>query len=64
MLNERPKSVQSQEKDALHEISMEETREDAFKAFDRFGEIYVLNGARYSKAWKCAKKGKEELFVF
>lgn len=61
VLNQMPKSVQPRAKDALHEIWMAETREDAFKAFERFGEMY---GAKYSKAWECLKKDKEELLAF
>ena len=61
VLNQMPKSVQSRAKDALHEIWMAETREDAYKAFERFGEMY---GAKYPKAWECLKKDKEVLLAF
>lgn len=61
VLNQMPKSVQARAKEALHEIWMAETREDAYKAFDRFGEMY---GAKYSKAWECLRKDKEELLAF
>lgn len=61
VLNQMPKSVQARAKEALHEIWMAETREDAFKAFDRFGEMY---GAKYPKAWDCLKKDKDELLAF
>lgn len=47
VLNHFPKSVQPRAKEALHEIRMAETREDAYKAFTRFGE---LHGAKYPKA--------------
>ena len=61
VLNQMPKSVQPRAKEALHEIWMAETREDAFKAFDRFGDMY---GAKYPKAWECLKKDKDELLAF
>jgi transposase-like protein len=61
VLNQLPKSVQPRAKEAIHEIWMAETREDAFKAFDRFGEMY---GAKYPKAWECLKKDKDELLAF
>lgn len=61
VLNQLPKSVQPRAKDDLHEIWMAATREDAFKAFDRFGEMY---GAKYPKAWDCLRKDKEELLAF
>lgn len=61
VLNQMPKSVQSRAKEALHEIWMAETREDAYKAFERFGEMY---GAKYPKAWECLKKDKEVLLAF
>jgi putative transposase len=61
VLNNFPKSVQPRAKEALHEIWMAETREDAYKAFTRFGEIY---GAKYSNAWECLRKDKEELLAF
>jgi transposase-like protein len=56
-----PNSVQPRAKDALHEIWMSETREDAFKAFERFGEMYR---AKYSIVWECLKKDKDELLAF
>jgi transposase-like protein len=61
VLNQMPKSVQARAKEAIHEIWMAETREDAYKAFDRFGEMY---GAKYPKAWDCLKKDKNELLAF
>jgi transposase-like protein len=61
VLNLFPKSVQPRAKEALHEIWMADTREDAHKAFDRFGELY---GAKYPKAWDCLKKDREELLAF
>ena len=61
VLNQLPKSVQPRAKEAIHEIWMAETREDAFKAFDRFGEMY---GAKYPRAWECLKKDKDELLAF
>jgi transposase-like protein len=61
VLNHFPKSVQPRAKEALHEIWMAETREEAHKAFNRFGEMY---GAKYPKAWECLEKDKEELLAF
>jgi putative transposase len=61
VLNCFPKSVQPRAKEALHEIWMAETREEAYKAFTRFGEMY---GAKYPKAWECLEKDKEELLAF
>lgn len=61
VLNNLPKSVQPRAKEALHEIWMASTREDAYKAFARFGEMY---GAKYPKAWECLEKDKEELLAF
>jgi putative transposase len=61
VLNYLPKSVQPRAKEALHEIWMAETREDAYKAFERFGEMY---GAKYPKAWECLEKDKDELLAF
>lgn len=61
VLNQMPKSVQPRAKEAIHEIWMAETREDAYKAFERFGEMY---GAKYPKAWECLKKDKDELLAF
>jgi transposase-like protein len=61
VLNHFPKSVQPRAKEALHEIWMAETREDAYKAFARFGEMY---GAKYPKAWECLETDKDELLAF
>jgi transposase-like protein len=61
VLNTLPKSVQPRAKEALHEIWMAETRQDAYKAFERFGEMY---GAKYHKAWECLSKDKESLLAF
>ena len=40
---------------------MADTRENAYKAFDRFGKQY---GAKYPKAWDCLKKDREEFLAF
>jgi putative transposase len=61
VLNLLPKSVQPRAKEALHEVWMAETREDAYKAFEGFGEMY---GSKYPKAWECLKKDKDELLAF
>ena len=61
VLNHFPKSVQPRAKEALHEIWMAETREEAYKAFTCFGETY---GVKYPKAWECLEKDKDELLAF
>jgi len=40
---------------------MAATKEDAFKAYDRFTEIY---GAKYEKACQCLEKDREVLMCF
>lgn len=61
VLNKLPKSVQPKVKEALHDIWMAETRENAYKAFDstvkRFGE-------KYPGAMKCLVKDKEQMLAF
>lgn len=61
VLNHFPKSVQPRAKEALHEIWMAETREEAYKAFTCFGETY---GVKYPRAWECLEKDKDELLAF
>ena len=61
VLNHFPKSVQPRAKEALHEIWMAETREEAYKAFTCFGETY---GVKYPRAWECLEKDKDELLEF
>ena len=61
VLNKLPKSVQPKVKEALHDIWMAETRENAYKAFDstvkRFGE-------KYPGAMRCLVKDKEQMLAF
>ena len=61
MLNKLPKSVQSKVKEALHEIWMAATRDNAYKAFDsavkRFGD-------KYPGAMNCSTKDKEQMLAF
>ncbi len=59
--NYLPKSSQPKAKQALHEIWMAETREEADKAFDGFIETY---DAAYPKATDCLLKDREELLAF
>lgn len=61
VLNKLPKSVQPKVKEALHDIWMAETRDDAHKAFDstvnRFGD-------KYPGAMNCLVKDKEQMLAF
>jgi len=61
VLNKLPKSAQPRAKDALHQIWMAPTRDEALRAFDLFVKIYQ---AKYPKATACLVKDKEELLVF
>ena len=61
VLNKMPKSVQPKAKEALHQIWMAETREDAEAAFELFVETY---SAKYPKATKCLEKDRVELLTF
>ena len=61
VLNKLPKSVQPKVKEALHDIWMAETRDNAYKAFDstvkRFGD-------KYPGAMNCLIKDKEQMLAF
>ncbi len=61
VLNKLPKSVQPKVKEALHDIWMAETRDDAYKAFDsavkRFGD-------KYPGAMNCLVKDKDQMLAF
>jgi len=61
VLNKLPKSVQPKVKEALHDIWMAATRDDAYKAFNstvkRFGD-------KYPGAMKCLIKDKEQMLAF
>jgi len=61
VLNKMPKSVQPKVKAALHEIWMAETRESAYKAFDRCVRRFE---AKYPKAMECLVKDKEAMLAF
>lgn len=61
VLNKLPKSVQPKVKEALHDIWMAETRDNAYKAFEstvkRFGD-------KYPGAMNCLIKDKEQMLAF
>ena len=61
MLSVLPKSVQPKVKEALHDIWMAETREDANKAFDRTVTRFQ---AKYPGAMDKLVKDREELLAF
>lgn len=61
VLNKLPKTIQPKVKQALHEIWMAPTREDAYKAFDVALSTY---SGKYPKAMECLEKDKEEMLAF
>ena len=61
VLNKLPKSLQRKAKQALQNIWMAETRNDAAGAFDAFAEIY---GTKYDKAVECLTKDRDVLLAF
>ena len=61
VLNCLPKVVQPRAKQALHQIWMAETRQDAYRAFDEFIATYQL---QFPKATACLAKDREELLAF
>lgn len=61
VLNKLPKKIQPKVKQALHEIWMAPTREDAYKAFDVALSTY---SGKYPKAMECLNKDKEEMLAF
>jgi putative transposase len=61
VLDKLPKRIQPGAKDALHQIWMAETRQDAERAFDLFLATY---GAKYPKACECLSKDRAELLTF
>ena len=61
VLNCLPKVVQPRAKQALHQIWMAETRQDAYRAFDEFIATYQL---KFPKATACLVKDREELLAF
>jgi len=61
ILNKLPKPSQAKAKQAIHDVWMAATREEAGKAFDLFLETYQL---KYPKATECLEKDREELLAF
>lgn len=61
VLNKLPKVIQPKVKQALHEIWMAPTREDAYRAFDIAVSTY---SAKYPKAMECLTKDKDEMLAF
>ena len=61
ILSKTPKSMHEKMKDALRDIWMAETKEDACKAYDLFEKSY---GAKYPKATECLVKDKTEMLAF
>ena len=61
VLNKLPKMVQPKVKQALQEIWMAPTKEDAYNAFDVAISTY---SAKYPKAMECLEKDKEEMLAF
>ncbi len=61
VLDKMPKSIQSQAKRNIQEIYLAPTKEDAFKAFDKFITLYE---AKYPKAAECLLKSKDETMAF
>ncbi len=61
VLNKLPKSMQPKVKEALHDIWMAATRDDAFTAFDRAQARF---SAKYPKAMACLAKDRKEMLAF
>jgi putative transposase len=61
ILNKLPKSLQAKAKQQIHDIWLNETKEDANKSFDFFIETYQ---AKYSNATECLAKDRDELLAF
>jgi putative transposase len=61
VLNKLPKSVQPKAKQALHEIWMAPTKEEAYKAF---GAAISTYSAKYPKAMQCLGKDKDQMLAF
>ena len=61
VLNKLPKSVQPKVKADLHDIWMAETRDEAYRAFDRTLKRFE---AKYPQAMACLAKDREELLAF
>jgi len=61
VLNYLPKLAQPKAKEAIHNIWMAETKENAEEAFDLFIQIYQ---DKYPKATRCLTKDREALLAF
>jgi putative transposase len=61
VLDKLPKHLQPAAKSLLHEIYLSESRESAFKAFERFVSTYQ---AKYAKATECLGKDRTQLMAF
>ena len=61
VLSKLPKTLQSKAKAHLHDIWLNETKEDAERSFDFFTNCYE---AKYPKAVKCLQKDKDQLLEF
>lgn len=61
ILDKLPKSRQPQAKGMLHEIYLAATLEEAYKAFNRFVEVFK---AKYPRAVSCLLKDKDETLEF
>ena len=61
VLNKLPKAVQPKVKEALHDIWMAETRENAHKAFDTTLARFT---AKYPRAMECLAKDRESMLAF
>jgi putative transposase len=61
VLNKLPKGEQPRAKDALHQIWMAATRDDALRAYELFKKTY---GAKFPKAVDCLVKDRDELLAF
>lgn len=61
VLNKLPKSMQEKVKQALHNIWMAETKDDAENAFD---DVLSRYSAKYPKGMACLEKSRKELLTF
>ncbi|MBN1009226.1 transposase, partial [Amphritea pacifica] len=61
VLNKLPKSMQPKVKEALHDIWMAATRDEAYAAFDRAQTRF---SAKYPKAMECLAKDRQEMLAF
>ncbi|MEH6473647.1 MAG: IS256 family transposase [Halopseudomonas sp.] len=61
VLNKLPKSMQPKVKEALHDIWMAATRDEAYAAFDR---AQIRFSTKYPKAMACLAKDRQEMLAF